>query len=78
MKKVLVTGVAGFIGSNLTKKFLDNNYAVVGVDNLSHGFEHNISEFYNNKYFEFHKIDVRDFKQLKDVCSNISGMDRRP
>jgi UDP-glucose 4-epimerase len=74
MKKILITGVAGFIGSNLTRKLLDSNYGVIGVDNLSHGFKHNINEFLNCKDFEFYKMDVRDFQRLKKICSNVSSI----
>ena len=37
LKKVFVTGCAGFVGSNLTKRLLDRGYFVTGVDNLSTG-----------------------------------------
>lgn len=42
MKSVLITGVAGFIGSNIAKKFISNGYRVVGVDDLSTGLNQNI------------------------------------
>ena len=37
MKKVMVTGCAGFLGSSLTDKLLDNGYRVIGLDNFSTG-----------------------------------------
>ena len=38
MKKVLITGVAGFMGSHLADAFIDKGYSVVGIDNLIGGF----------------------------------------
>ena len=37
MKKILITGVAGFIGSHLAKRFIQEGYKVFGIDNLSSG-----------------------------------------
>ena len=42
MKNILITGVAGFIGSNVARRFLDEGYRVVGVDDLSSGFKEQI------------------------------------
>ena len=41
-QKVLVTGVAGFLGSHLAEKLLDSNHKVIGVDNMTGGYEDNI------------------------------------
>ncbi len=57
-KKVLVTGVAGFLGSNLLIKLLNEGHHVVGVDNLSMGSLENIQESLNHKNFVFIKGDV--------------------
>lgn len=54
-RRVLVSGVAGFVGSNLAKRLLDRNYFVIGVDNLSAGTLENI-----DSRIEFHKIDIRN------------------
>jgi UDP-glucose 4-epimerase len=54
-KKVLVTGCAGFIGSNLCKRLCNEGYKVIGIDNLSYGTLENIDERVN-----FHKKDIRD------------------
>ena len=35
MKKILITGVAGFIGYHLAEKLLNNNYQIIGIDNLN-------------------------------------------
>ena len=42
MKNILITGVAGFIGSNVARRFLEEGYRVVGVDDLSSGFKEQI------------------------------------
>ena len=40
--KILITGVAGFIGSNLAKRLLERGHTVIGIDNLNYGFVRNI------------------------------------
>ena len=72
-KSWLITGVAGFIGSNLLETLLKNNQHVLGVDNFSTGHQHNLdqvkssvsSEQWNN--FKLIKGDLRD----KDICINL-------
>ncbi|MEQ8906693.1 SDR family oxidoreductase [Ekhidna sp.] len=64
MKKVLVTGGAGFIGSNLIASLLDRNYQVVCLDNLSTGSKKNIEEFIGDKNFEFVEGDILDYQLL--------------
>lgn len=56
--KILVTGGAGFLGSNLCEALLDKNYEVVCVDNLITGNKKNIEEFLKDKKFVFIKHDV--------------------
>ncbi len=53
--KILITGVAGFIGSNLADRLLQRGYKVVGIDNLSYGVREQIPEG-----VEFHQLDIRD------------------
>jgi len=59
MKKFLILGGAGFIGSHLCRKALDNNFKVVCIDNLSSGSMSNISDISSNN-FEFIKMDICD------------------
>ena len=53
MPKVLITGVAGFLGSHLADAFLSKGYSVTGIDNLVGGYEENVPSGVN-----FHKIDL--------------------
>lgn len=71
MEKVLVTGGAGFIGSNLVEELLKKNYQVVCLDNLSTGSEKNIKEFYGNENFEFVKGDILDFDLLSKLTKGV-------
>jgi UDP-glucuronate decarboxylase len=60
MNSVLVMGGAGFIGSNLSKVLLDNNYKVYCLDNLSTGSTGNILKFIKNPNFTFIEHDVKE------------------
>ena len=58
MKRILITGVAGFIGSNLAKKLIDDGNFVVGIDNFYTGKKQNLSSFLNDKNFQFVEHNV--------------------
>ncbi|PIY59668.1 NAD-dependent dehydratase, partial [Candidatus Wolfebacteria bacterium CG_4_10_14_0_8_um_filter_37_11] len=58
MKRILVTGGAGFIGSHLCKRLLDEGNEVLCVDNFFTGNKNNISEFLDNKRFELLRHDI--------------------
>jgi UDP-glucose 4-epimerase len=68
---VVVTGVAGFIGSNLLAKLLARGYRVTGVDNLANGFMRNIEPFLSDSQFTFVKADITDPATLRA----LSGID---
>ncbi|NVM36402.1 MAG: SDR family oxidoreductase [Candidatus Lokiarchaeota archaeon] len=70
-KRILVTGVAGFIGSNLTDRLLNLGANVIGVDNLFNGRLENLEEALNYKHFQFHKGDIRDLNFLLDIFKDI-------
>ena len=63
--KILVTGGAGFIGSNLVEYFLKNDNIVICLDNLSTGFKKNIDPFMDDKNFTFIEGDIRDLGTCK-------------
>jgi UDP-glucose 4-epimerase len=58
--KICVTGVAGFIGSNLTQALLERGHSVVGVDNLSQGDRLNMAGFREHTAYQFREVDVCD------------------
>ncbi len=70
-KNILVTGGAGFIGSNLIEKLLELNNRVVCLDNLSTGKISNIKNFFSNPNFEFINEDIRNLNTCKKACDNI-------
>ena len=63
--KLLVTGGAGFIGSNLVEYFLKNNNEIVCLDNLSTGHKKNIAPFFGENNFQFIEGDIRDLDTCK-------------
>lgn len=65
MKRVLITGVAGFIGSNVAAALLEKGFHVVGVDNMTQGDKLNMLAFVNHPAFEMHYVDIRDEAALK-------------
>ena len=72
MKKIaLVSGCAGFIGSNMVDLLLSKGYKVVGLDNLSTGTKKNISHLKNNKNFKFKKIDILKLKKKEKSFKNV-------
>jgi len=58
MKKILVTGGAGFIGSHLCKKLVEQGNDVICIDNYFTGTKENIAELFNNPYFEAIRHDI--------------------
>jgi UDP-glucose 4-epimerase len=69
MKKILITGVAGFIGSNLAVALLKKDYYIIGVDNMSQGEKLNILPLLLNKNFEMHYIDIRNENTLMRISN---------
>lgn len=67
LAKVLVTGGAGFIGSNLCERLLSEGFQVVCLDNFSTGFKKNIESFLNNSYFTFIEGDIQDYTTCVDA-----------
>ena len=67
----LVTGGAGFIGSNICEALLDMGYVVRCLDNLSTGKDENMALFRDNPFFEFIKGDIRDFETCLKATSGV-------
>ena len=61
MKRILITGAAGFLGSNLCDRFISAGYQVIGMDNLITGSMKNIEHLFKLKEFEFYHHDVTRF-----------------
>ena len=65
-KKILVTGVAGFLGSHLSEKLADLGHEVIGLDNMIGGYKDNIP-----KKIKFHKSDCCDFEKIKKIMKGV-------
>lgn len=70
-KKVLVTGGAGFIGSNLCEDLLKYDNQVVCLDNFATGHKHNIEVFLSNPQFKLIEGDIRDLATCQEACAGI-------
>ena len=71
-KTILITGGAGFIGSNLCEYFLSKNYKVICLDNFATGHRHNLKDFINNSSFRLIEGDIR---KLADCHEAVQGVD---
>jgi dTDP-glucose 4,6-dehydratase len=60
-KRVLITGAAGFLGSHLCDRFINDGYRVVAMDNLITGRLKNIEHLFSSEQFEFYHHDVSKF-----------------
>ncbi len=69
--KILVTGAAGFIGSNLAGKLLERGHEVIGIDNLQYGFLRNIEPIAKHDRFEFILGDIANPYNIKDLRADI-------
>lgn len=75
--KWLITGVAGFIGSNLLESLLMLNQKVVGLDNFSTGYQHNLDQVRDLvgenlwKNFSFIEGDITNFTHCKNACNGV-------
>ena len=58
MKKAIITGGAGFIGSHLVELLLSNDYHIVVLDNLSNGQQDNVTLFTDNPHYQFYNVDL--------------------
>ena len=70
--KILITGVAGFFGSNLAEYFLDKGYTVIGIDNFNDYYspkvkEYNIKDFKDNTNFILYRETILDKQKMEDI-----------
>ena len=65
-QKILITGVAGFLGSHLAEHLAKMNYSVVGIDNMIGGYPDNVP-----KNIDFHQIDCCDLNQVKKIIKGV-------
>jgi len=65
MKKVLITGAAGFLGSHLCDRFIKEGFYVIGIDNFITGDKKNLEHLKDNLNFEFVKHDVTEFVKIE-------------
>ena len=70
MKKILITGCAGFIGFHASQRFISEKFNVIGIDNLNDYYDvelkkNRIKILKKEKKFKFHKIDLTNNSQLK-------------
>ncbi len=71
--KVLITGAAGYIGSVLSRLLLNNNYEVIGLDNLLFGGDSLIS-LLPDKNFRFVKGDIRNQEDIKPILEEVDAI----
>ena len=68
MKKIIITGGLGFIGSNLIKLLLKKNFFVVNIDKISYASNfYNTKNFSNKKNYKFVKLDINNRLKLRKV-----------
>lgn len=70
-KNILVTGGAGFIGSNLCEYLIDHGAKVTCLDNFSTGYKNNIKNFFDNPNFKLIEGDIRDYSDCLKSTKNI-------
>ncbi len=70
MKKVIVTGGLGFIGSNLIKLLISKKYYVINIDKVSYSSNfYNVKEFYKTKNYKFIKADLNNNKKIVSILN---------
>ena len=72
MKKFVVTGGAGFIGSNLVKLLLKKNYFVINIDNFSYSANpYNLKNIKKNKNYRFYKLNINDKNKVLNILNKF-------
>jgi UDP-N-acetylglucosamine 4-epimerase len=73
-KTILITGGAGFIGSNLAGKLLSEGYKVKVLDNMVNGNQANIDCYINNLNYEFILGDIRNIEDCRKACIGVDAI----
>jgi UDP-glucuronate 4-epimerase len=72
--KVIITGVAGFIGAHLARKLIDKNIIVIGIDNLNDYYDVNLKKdrlsMIGTTNFKFYQQDIAELEQLQEIFKN--------
>lgn len=71
MKKILITGAAGFLGSHLCDCFINEGFSVIGMDNFITGDQKNIQHLFDHPNFEFIEHDVTEFINIQGNLNYI-------
>ena len=74
MQTVAVTGVAGFLGSNLAEKLLESGHSVIGIDNLSMGTLDNLESVLEHPGFTFREADIVDPATLESLTQDVDAV----
>ena len=69
--KILITGAAGFIGTNLCEYFLSKGHHVVGLDNFATGFKENLTPFLSQQNFHFIEGDIRSLDDCLRATAEV-------
>ena len=65
IKKVIITGGLGFIGSNLVDYFIKKKFKVINIDKVSYSSNfYNVKEHKKSKYYKFYKVDINEKKKF--------------
>ena len=74
MKKILITGGAGFIGSNLCEKLLNDGHKIICLDNLMTGNMKNIEHLLNNNKFTFINHNIITYLEINEDINEIYNL----
>jgi nucleoside-diphosphate-sugar epimerase len=75
LQRILVTGGAGFIGSSLCERLIEEGHTVLAYDSLFRGMKSNLASIEGNSRFHFMQGDVRDVDRLDDALEVLGGVD---